>query len=248
MASTIHKLDDKCDQSLIIGDIHGRFDLLNGAFELLYSLVDNIPTNLILLGDYIDKGPNSKLVIEKLMHEFSGTPFALNHVALMGNHEQMAIYAHDFGIFDPWIENGGKATLQSYNGKSIDEATLRFIKQMPLIAEDKNGIYVHAGINPKDDAKDDNQYPSCLWIREEFYKSVASMNYPKPIIYGHTPRHRPMIHRDEYGIVVAVGIDTGAEFSDNLTLLQITNEPEGRQCFTTWNIGPKQTKPSSLFW
>ena len=235
-------------QSLIIGDIHGRYDLLYEAFELIKSLCDNIPTNVIFLGDYIDRGPNSKLVIEKLMREFDNMPFGQNHVSLMGNHEQMAIYAHDFGAFDPWLVNGGDATLQSYNSETIDESALEFLRKMSIIAEDRNGIYVHAGINPNYNAKDDRQYPSCLWVREEFYRNVANMNYPKPIIYGHTPRARPEIHRDEYGIVVAVGIDTGAEFSNNLTLLQITEEEGGRQCFTTWAIEPKQTTPSSLFW
>lgn len=248
MASIIHKLDDKCNQSLVIGDIHGRFDLLYEAFELIKSLKDGIPTNVIFLGDYIDKGPNSKLVLEKLMREFDNTPIGNNHVSLMGNHEQMAIYAHCFGTFEPWLKNGGNATLQSYSNHEIDGNVLKFMKEMPIIAEDKNAIYVHSGINPKYNANDERQYPSCLWIGDEFYENIATMNYPKPIIYGHKPRSRPEIHRDEYGIVVAVGIDTGAEFSDNLTLLQITDEGDGRQCFTTWSIGPKQTKPSSLFW
>ena len=248
MRNIIYSLDGDCAQSLIIGDIHGRYDLLYEAFELIKSLGDNIPTNVIFLGDYIDKGANSKLVLEKLMREFKMKPTGKNHAALMGNHEQMAIYAHDFGTFEPWLDNGGDATLQSFNSEAIDDNALQFMREMPIIAEDSNGIYVHAGINPKYNAKDDKQYPSCLWLRDEFYRNVATMNYPKPIIYGHTPRVRPEIHRDEYGIVVAVGIDTGAEFSNTLTMLQITDEGDGRQCFTTWAIEPKQTKPSSLFW
>ena len=247
MEDIIHKLDGYCSQSLIIGDIHGRFDLLVQAFDLITNLSDGVKTNVVFLGDYIDKGENSKLVLEKLRREFSDIPFGNNHAALMGNHEQMCIYAHDFGVFKEWLPNGGYETLQSYNSERVSETDLAFLKQMPIIAEDKNAIYVHAGINSDYAKNSHKQYPFCLWLREEFYKNVPFMEYPKPIIYGHTPRAKPKIHRDRFGIVVAVGIDTGAEFTGNLTLLQITDDGD-KQHFTTWSIGVNHATPSSLFW
>lgn len=231
----------------MVGDVHGRYDLLAQAFELINILREEVPTNVVFLGDYIDRGENSKLVMEKLRREFDGIPNGKNHVALLGNHEQTCLYAHDFEDSNNWLKIGGYETLQSYNAERVSEIDLEFMRKMPIITEDKNAIYVHAGINPEYTKNSHKQYPSCLWIRDSFYKYVEFMEYPKPIIYGHTPREKPMIHRDRYGIVVAIGIDTGAEFSDNLTLLQITDD--GDKChFTTWSIGVKSYVPSSLFW
>lgn len=245
--SIIHNLNKNVRQSLVIGDIHGRFDLIYNAFELIKMLKESVPTNVIFLGDYIDKGDNSKLVIEKLMKEFDNSPFSESHAVLMGNHEQMCVYAHDFGVFDAWCENGGDKTLQSYNNERISNEHIDFMHKMPIIAEDRNAYYVHAGINPNYAINSEKQYPTCLWVREEFYNSVNTKEYYKPIIYGHTPRAKPKIHRDRLGIISAIGIDTGAEFTDNLTLLQITDDGE-RTNFTTWHIGKNQTVPSSLFW
>lgn len=247
MEDIIQNLDNTCSQSLVIGDIHGRYDLLVQAFDLIKILGEGVKTNVVFLGDYIDRGANSKMVIEKLRREFGGTPNGNNHAALMGNHEQMCIYAHDFGVFKEWLPNGGYETLESYNAERVFDDDLIFMKQMPIIAEDKNAIYVHAGINTDYKINSNKQYPSCLWLREEFYKNVPFMELPKPIIYGHTPRAKPKIHRDRFGIVVAVGIDTGAEFTDNLTLLQITDDGN-KQHFTTWSVGVNHATPTSLFW
>lgn len=246
LENIIHNLCDNCRQTLVVGDVHGRYDLLTQAFELINILRDEVPTNVVFLGDYIDRGENSKLVIEKLRREF-GNPICKNHAVLMGNHEQMCLYAHDFGVFKEWISSGGDATLNSYNRENLPSEDIEFIRQMPIIAEDRNAYYVHAGINSDYPINSQRQYPTCLWLRHEFFKNVEFMELHKPIIYGHTPREKPMIHRDRYGIVVAIGIDTGAEFSDNLTLLQITDD--GDKChFTTWSIGVKSYVPSSLFW
>lgn len=213
------------------------------------ALSEKLPTNLIFLGDYIDRGGNSKLVIEKLRSYFTDNPSQNNKVALMGNHEQMCIYAHNFSLFEEWIENGGDKTLESYNADHLPQPDLIFMSGMPIVAEDKNAIYVHAGINPYHSYDSDKQYPQCLWIREEFFQNAAKLNYPKPIIYGHTPRAKPEIHRDEFEVIVAVGIDTGAEFSDQLTLLQIISEDEAGldQFMTSWTITPKDTYPSAYF-
>lgn len=231
----------------MVGDVHGRYDLLVQAFELINILKIGINTNVIFLGDYIDRGPNAKLVMEKFRREFGGVPMGNNHATMMGNHEQMCIYAHDFGETRSWLVNGGAETLESYNADKVSDVDLEFMRKMPIIAEDNNGFYVHAGVNPDYNIKSAKQYPSCLWLRDEFYRYVEHMEYPKPIIYGHTPREKPMIHRDRFGIVVAVGIDTGAEFSDVLTLLQITDDGE-KTHYTTWSINATQAVPSVLFW
>lgn len=249
MSNILTKLDFTCPQSLVIGDIHGRYDLLCKALELVETLSEKLPTNLILLGDYIDRGGNSKLVMEKLWQLFNNNPNQSNKVALMGNHEQMCIYAHNFSLFEEWIENGGDSTLESYNADTLPAHDIKFMSSMPIVAEDKNAIYVHAGINPNHFYDSDKQYPQCLWIRDEFFQNVAKLNYPKPIIYGHTTRTKPEIHRDEFEVIVAVGIDTGAEFSDHLTLLQIISEDEAGldQFMTSWTLTPRDTYPSAYF-
>ncbi|MBN8649001.1 MAG: serine/threonine protein phosphatase [Caulobacterales bacterium] len=246
LENIIHSLDNNSKQTLVIGDVHGRYDLLKQGFDLINILSEGVNTNIVLLGDYIDRGENSKLVIEKLRREF-GVPLGKNHAALMGNHEQMCLYAHDFGFFNEWVNSGGDATLNSYNSDKMPDGDIEFIRQMPIIAEDRNGYYVHAGINSDYPINSHRQYPTCLWLRHEFFKNVEFMELHKPIIYGHTPREKPMIHRDRFGIVVAIGIDTGAEFSDNLTLLQIT-EDEEKTHYTTWSIGKNHATPTSLFW
>lgn len=133
-----------------IADLHGRFDLLKKAWEAIEedaSKADKITAyTIITLGDYIDRGPQSKEIIDFLIKE--------EVVSLMGNHEAMAVEV----CLNPhyqknswWMGNGGDTTLASYGGYygelgKMDSAHLKWMGSLPIYYVTPKQVFVHAGI------------------------------------------------------------------------------------------------------
>jgi serine/threonine protein phosphatase 1 len=146
-----------------------------------------------MLGDYVDRGPDSRGVIEFLME--AQQTGAL--VCLKGNHEDMmvrACRAEDSRDAFHWLCNGGGATLISYGASdttvglsTVPEEHLTWMEGLPHIVQDDHRIYVHAGIMPGLQIED-NDEEVCLWVRERFLRAKAQ-DFPADlhIVHGHSP-------------------------------------------------------------
>jgi len=133
----------------VIPDIHGRYDLLSDA---LASIVARSPSEagvIVTIGDYVDKGPGSKAVIDRLL---AGVAPGWRLVTLKGNHDVMMVEAlRDGAKMASWIEEGGDATLASYGGNPADvpQTHIAWLDRLRLIYVDEQRVYVHAGVDPE---------------------------------------------------------------------------------------------------
>ena len=177
----------------IIGDIHGRSDLLDQITEQINQDVRDFASDeclTVTLGDYIDRGADSRGVIDRL----SRNPFPTDYIALRGNHEVLfKSFLRDGADVNIWRKIGGFETLRSYGvplidlkaGRGIEEAVLALKATIPeahriFLSSLKNSLtfdeyfLCHAGIRP--DVPLDQQEPRDLfWIRDEFLKSRARL-------------------------------------------------------------------------
>jgi len=137
----------------VIPDIHGRDDLLGRALADISAHSGGEGGVIVMIGDYVDKGPHSQQVIERLLSGIDGW----NLVALKGNHDAMMVQAlRDQGLRDPaklafWIEKGGDTALASYGGdpSAVPEAHIAWLDQLRLMYVDAHRVYVHAGVDPE---------------------------------------------------------------------------------------------------
>lgn len=200
----------KNKKTIVIGDIHGSYRELNSLLELLNKNNEYNPKTdrIIFLGDYIDRGENSRLVIKKI-RELQNENKKV--IALKGNHEDMLL-EYLSNINENWLYNGCNATLESYKGYYDDfQNDLEWIKKLPLYYEDKNFVYVHAGIDlNKKMSKQKKE--TLLWIRDNFIYNYKK--YSKTVIFGHTPVQ--LLNNDNKPIFTQngnIGIDTGCVFN-----------------------------------
>ncbi len=195
-----------------VGDIHGQLGLLD---ELLAALpLEPEKDELVFLGDYIDRGPDPRGVLERLIIlEKAG----FKAVFLKGNHEAMLLdYLAGRGR-NKFLFNGGTATLQSYSssGRDIGEVSLPpehldFIRRLKLYYETGDTIFVHAGLRPGLPLEDQDP-EDLIWIRDEFFSS--EYDWGKTIVFGHTPFGEPFVGGR------LIGLDTGAGYGGRLTCL-----------------------------
>jgi serine/threonine protein phosphatase 1 len=222
--------------AIAIGDVHGCLD----ALEVLVSRLPR-DKELVFLGDYVDRGPDSAGVLRYVSELAGRRPCRL----LMGNHEALmaAAIARDEDI-ELWLINGGAATLASYGEQAFDWSRrpaerrelpgfARFYAGLALYHEDDSAIFVHAGIDLAVGRMDAQQPEVLLWIRERFFRR-AELWKGKPILFGHTPTHSmglPMgtIFRSHQ----LYGIDTGCVYGGALTALD-------SETFERWQV-PAQT-------
>jgi serine/threonine protein phosphatase 1 len=146
----------------VIPDIHGRHDLLS---EALAEITARGETGVIIaLGDYVDKGPQSKQVVDRLL---SGAAEGWSLVALKGNHDAMMVEAlRDPSRMPAWIAKGGDAALASYGGDpaAVPEVHIAWLDRLRLMHVDAHRIYVHAGVDPEI-ALDQQSEATLLWKR-----------------------------------------------------------------------------------
>lgn len=223
-----------------IGDIHGRVDLLTRLLAKIEAdaaaAADADRKALVFLGDYIDRGPDSRRVVDVLL---DGLPRGFSTHFLKGNHEAMLL---DF-LLDPatlrqWLANGAATALQSYgvdvsglerSGAAAElwreaffsrlpDSHLRFFEELELAVSFGDYFFVHAGVRPG--VPLDAQSPTdLLWIRGEFLRSRA--DFGKIVVHGHTPGPAPDIRANR------IGIDTGAVFTNRLTALRLAGAARG---------------------
>lgn len=176
-----------------IPDLHGRIDLLERASLRILDHTGGQSARIVTLGDYVDRGPRSREVIEFLMQ----WPFAhVELVALKGNHEAMMWQACNNLIeVKWWTENGGDETLASY-GRPPSEAPLqqiipnrhlRWIDQLPPLYVDLHRVFVHAGVDSRIPL-DQQHERTLLWKR--YLKRSRSGHGSRHVVHGHEADER----------------------------------------------------------
>lgn len=193
-----------------IGDIHGCLDKLKTLLGMIQ--LDWDKDLMVFLGDYVDRGPDSRGVIELLLD--LKKEHADRLIFLKGNHEWMFTQFLKGEDYDLFLKNGGRKTLESYSvekGKiDIPQSHRDFLDHLDLYFETDDYIFVHAGLRPYISISEQSP-EDLLWIRSHFLKS--SYDWGKRVIFGHTPFSVPFIEANK------VGIDTGAVYGGRLTCL-----------------------------
>jgi serine/threonine protein phosphatase 1 len=225
----------------VIGDIHGRADLLD---QIVEKIRDDIASHreidcvTVTLGDYVDRGPDSRGVIDRL----SRNPFPTRYVGLKGNHEALLeAFLRDPSVADHWRKLGGLETMHSYGvpirelmvGRGYDQAAkalkaampaehIRFLSSLEPFVMIGKYFLCHAGVRPHVPLPLQS-IDDLLWIRKEFLNS--DIEFEKMIIHGHTPHEWPEVRSNR------INIDTGAFATGRLTCL-VLEEKQERFLFT----------------
>lgn len=194
-----------------IGDIHGCHKALQGLVRECGDYAAGHDHRLVFIGDYVDRGPDSRAVIETLRELERRHPG--NVVCLMGNHEEMLLEAIDSGEPWHWLHNGGAATLRSYgtsDPRQLPADDIAWIRSLRLSFDDGKRFFAHAGVDP-DLPLDRQPKDALLWIRGPFHRSAR--DYGRLIVHGHTPLDdaRPEVRPNR------VNIDTACVYGGVLT-------------------------------
>lgn len=197
-----------------IGDIHGCFDKLVSLMDMID--IDLKRDTLVFIGDYIDRGPRSKEVVDYLIDLGRREPGV---VFLKGNHELMLQDYLDGTDSATFLFNGGRATLDSYlrgcqktQVYPIPAAHLEFFESVRLYYETDKYIFVHAGLSENISLEKQGEW-DMLWLRDAFIYS--DFDFGKRVIFGHTAFRAPLILDNK------IGIDTGAVYGNKLTCVEL---------------------------
>ncbi|MDE8652300.1 metallophosphoesterase family protein [Novosphingobium album (ex Liu et al. 2023)] len=216
-----------------IGDIHGRYDLLRQLLRQIEHHERGLGTtkklHLVLLGDVIDRGPESAAILRFLRDWAKNTR---GQFVLLGNHEEIMLRVHagETRLLDPWLRMGGRETLQSFGiaapepGSDFDPRLMNdifealtpelmeFVRKWPLVTRSGDYYFCHAGVRPGIDLTKQAR-SDLLWIREEFLAS--SVDHGATIVHGHSITLSADIRSNR------MGIDTGAFCTGVLTALYL---------------------------
>lgn len=221
----IRKIELRPDRLFVIGDIHGSLSELEVLLKFLtgdqqLSQQDQV----IFIGDYIDRGPDSRQVVDRLLQlkqQFPATAF------LRGNHEDMLLsyLGMDGDGADFYLQNGGKETFKSYgtNGEApltqilanIPPEHIEFYKNLEYGLQLGEFIFVHAGIDPGKTLELQSK-KDVLWIRHAFTQSDHDLQ--KIVVFGHTPFEEIF-----FDLPYKLGIDTGLVYGNKLTCLELVH-------------------------
>lgn len=203
----------------VFGDIHGCLRSLNALLELIEPTADD---HVVTLGDYIDRGPSSKGVIERLLQLQEET----NLVALRGNHEIMmadALLGPPSSSF--WLLNGGIETLESYQARSLQKIPdnhWQFLRELKSHHHVGRFILTHA-TPPSDKKLSDCDDDDLYWSR---FRNPKARSDGKILICGHTPQENrlPILSNGHicldtgcvhHGFLTALTLETGSYFQAN---------------------------------
>lgn len=217
-----------------IGDVHGCPGLLDKLLARIAADAEGFGAErrvLVFVGDYVDRGPDSAGVIERVA---AGLPAGFEAICLKGNHEDLMLdflARADSQALALWLYNGGDATLASYGVKAafpagpgeaaacrdallaaLPEHHRTFLDRLRLSATLGDYFFAHAGVMPG--VPLDQQQPhDLMWVREPFLESRE--DFGKVVVHGHTPVERPDVRENR------IGIDTGAFATGRLTALRL---------------------------
>ncbi|WP_417603862.1 metallophosphoesterase family protein [Primorskyibacter flagellatus] len=208
-----------------IGDIHGQYDAMQRALDHIEA-DPAFPARVVFLGDYLDRGPQAKKVIQCLI---DGMDEGRDWIALLGNHDRyMLNFLEDPRYRDPntrdlldWLDDriGGRTTLASYGIDTgsdrspeaihadalaaIPKAHIEFIRNLPLMHVTDDHVFVHAGIRPGVPLEDQVE-EDLIWIRKGFLEDER--DHGRLVVHGHTALQVPQHYTNR------VNLDGGAGY------------------------------------
>ncbi len=204
-----------------IGDIHGSLDSLERLMDKISP--DLTRDRLVFVGDYIDRGPQSRGVVAYIIR-LQNLARSGHIICLKGNHEAMLLAFLKGEPAEMFLFNGGMATLEDYwdddwvgdrESLVLPPDHARFYQDLQLYYETPDFIFVHGGLKPglplTEQVEND-----LLWIRGEFIASPK--DFGRRVIFGHTPFKQPLVLPNK------IGIDTGAVYGNFLTCLKLPEE------------------------
>jgi serine/threonine protein phosphatase 1 len=217
-----------------VGDIHGRADLLAALLARIDDDLTAHPTNnalQVFVGDYIDRGPSSRQVIELLLERVQQH----NVVLLKGNHEDCILrFLDDPSVLADWQRIGGLNTVLSYGitptrwsdprsqheiaialNDSLPDSHRSFLDSLVLSFTCGDFFFVHAGVRPGIPINAQIER-DLLWIRDEFL--LYEEDFGKVVVHGHTPAPKPDVRSNR------INIDTGAYATGHLTCLVLDDD------------------------
>jgi serine/threonine protein phosphatase 1 len=217
-----------------VGDVHGRADLLSDLFMRIDDDLRARPTAdsvQVFLGDYIDRGPNSRQVIDLLIARARQGDVQF----LKGNHEDCASrFLTDPTVLSEWQNMGGLNTLLSYGvvvtrcddrnspqnvstalRRAMPDSHRRFIEGLALSFTCGDFFFVHAGVRPGIPLQKQSRQ-DLLWIRDDFL--LHEDDFGMVVVHGHTPIYEPEIRWNR------INIDTGAYATGRLTCLVLEGD------------------------
>jgi serine/threonine protein phosphatase 1 len=220
-----------------IGDVHGRADLLQHAFQAIdYDLHHRpYPRSIeVYLGDYIDRGPDSRAVIDLLLER----RIRRDTACLTGNHEWFLLqFFQNPELLMDWQRHGARETFLSYGVRvpyplevhhcagvaaevraAIPESHLQFLVSLLLTHRVGDYVFVHAGLRPGVPVEE-QRAEDLLWIRDEFLAWPG--RFDCAVVHGHTPVEEPTLRPDR------INIDTGAYLTGRLTVLVLEGARRG---------------------
>ena len=206
-----------------IGDIHGCCEELDLLLERVLRWFNGRDGKIVFLGDYIDRGPDSRGVIDRLRNWNEPN---IEAVFLRGNHEEMMIqkiiYDNIWG--NVWRNNGGMQTLISIGSEDIVEYS-QWLEANTVLTYATDGLlFVHAGINP-DHSLEEQTSEDYLWIRNKFLRHTGS--FGPMIVHGHTPMDKPEIKPNRINLDTACcyGGALSAGLFENDKLVSVISVP-----------------------
>jgi serine/threonine protein phosphatase 1 len=227
----------------VIGDIHGRLDLLqqlHGEIRNDRAALGPAPVEVVVyLGDYIDRGAESAQVIDYLIADPLPDMAAVH---LLGNHDEALLrFLDDAGVGPTWAQFGGESTLLSYGVRfapdkigmarwedmrqqlrqTMPQSHVDFLRNCDLSAVAGDYFFCHAGVRPGVPV-DQQSREDLLWIRDAFLSSTA--DHGKFVIHGHTPTESPDVRHNR------IGVDTGAFASGVLTAVVLEGQSRRFLC------------------
>jgi serine/threonine protein phosphatase 1 len=211
------------ERLFIVGDIHACPQELE---SLLKALPLQRQDRLVFLGDYIDRGPGAREVVDLLLAVKADALCTLTF--LKGNHEDMFLdflgYEGNYG--EVFLANGGNATLGSYGlspalpgnvcASSLPPRHLQFFLDLETFYTLAELLCVHAGVNPTRSLEDQRE-EDLFWIRQEFIFHPHSLAHT--VVFGHTPQRAVF-----FDLPYKVGIDTGLVYGGKLSCLEWTEK------------------------
>ncbi|WP_438752023.1 metallophosphoesterase [Pararhizobium sp. O133] len=219
-----------------IADLHGRHDLLVSAVERI-EMSSHSGGTIVFTGDYVDRGPESRQIIETLMAgpQLSGWRW----VCLQGNHEEIML-AGCGGELQWWLPNGGGQTLISYGGQPggnareavglIPKTHLQWLESLPLYHHDKHRVFVHAGVDETLDLED---HPAKILQWHRYDRSYPHGYRGMHVVHGHEQYDDgPVLHpgRSDF--------DTFAWYTGRLVVGVFDDDIPGGPTSTFEIIGP----------
>ncbi len=213
--TTITDTTERAGRIFAIGDIHGHIERFQRVMRMIDLDVEH--DTLVLLGDYIDRGPDSRGTVDFILHLRS---HLRNICCLMGNHELMFLNylrGQEMSIF---INNGGAFTLASYRNSNgtlqIPDAHLHFFTSLLPFLETEDYVFVHGGL-VSDVPLEQQSLENIVWIRTRPEDPDIGYN-GKKLVYGHYPMASPLLGRKR------IGMDTGAGYGGPLACIELPRE------------------------